>query len=103
MDFVSGFPLTQQKHDSVWVIVDRLTKSAHFIPIRIDYSMDRLVELYVDEIVCLHGVPLSIVLDRDPRFKVLEGTTVSLRYEAEFQYGIPSAVRWTVQKVNSST
>ena len=68
MDFVSGFPLTQQKHDSVWVIVDRLTKSAHFIPVRIDYSMDRLAELYVDEIVRLHGVSLSIVSDRDPRF-----------------------------------
>ena len=68
MDFVSGFPLTQQKHDFVWVIVDRLTKSAHFIPVRIDYSMDRLAELYVDEIVRLHGVPLSIVSDRDPRF-----------------------------------
>ena len=68
MDFVSGFPLRQQKHDSVWVIVDRLTKSAHFIPVRIDYSMDRLAELYVDEIKRLHGVPLSIVLDRDPQF-----------------------------------
>ena len=50
------------------MIVDRLTKSAHFIPVRIDYSMDRLVELYVDEIVRLHGVLLSIVSDRDPRF-----------------------------------
>ena len=68
MDFVSGFPLTQQKHDSVWVIIDRLTKSAHFIPVGIDYSMDRLAELYVEEIVRLHGVPLSIVSDRDPRF-----------------------------------
>ena len=68
MDFVLGFPLTNQKHDSVWVIIDRLTKSAHFIPIRIYYSMDRLAELYVDEIVRLHGVPLSIVSDRDPRF-----------------------------------
>ena len=65
---MSGFPLTQQKHDSVWVIVDKLTKSAHFIPVRIDYSMDRLVELYLDEIVRLHGVSLSIVSDRDPRF-----------------------------------
>ena len=65
MDFVSGFPLTQQKHDSVRVIVDRLTKSAHFILVRIAYSMDRLAELYVDEIVRLHAVPLSIVLDRD--------------------------------------
>ena len=68
MDFVSGFPLTQQKHDSIWVIVDRLTKSTHFIPVGIDYYMDRLAELYVDEIVRLHGVPLSIMSDRDPRF-----------------------------------
>ena len=63
-----GFPLTQQKHDSVWVIVDRLTKSAHFLPVKIDYSINRLAELYVDEIVRLHGVPLSIMSDRDPRF-----------------------------------
>ena len=69
MDFVSSFPLTQQKHDSVWVIIDKLTKSAHFIPVRMDYSMGRLAKLYVEEIVRLHGVPLSIVLDRDPRFK----------------------------------
>ena len=68
MDFVSGFPLMQQKHDYVWVIVDRLTKLAHFILVKIDYSMDQLAELYVDEIVRLHGVPLSIVSDRDPRF-----------------------------------
>ena len=50
------------------MIVDKLTKSAHFIPVRMDYSMDRLAELYVEEIVRLHGVPLSIVLDRDPHF-----------------------------------
>ena len=68
MDFVSGFPPTQQKHDSVWVIVDRLTKSTHFIPIRIDYSMDRLAELYVNEIMRLHGVLMSIMSDRDPHF-----------------------------------
>ena len=68
MDFVSSLPLTQKKHDLVWVITYRLTKSAHFIPVRINYSMDRLAELYVDEIVRLHGVPLSIVSDRDPRF-----------------------------------
>ena len=68
MDFVSSFPLTQQKHDSVWVIVDKLTKSTHFIPVRMDYFMDQLAELYVKEIVRLHGVSLSIVSDRDPRF-----------------------------------
>ena len=68
MDFVSGFPLTQRKHDAVWVIVDRLTKSAHFLSVRLDYSMDRLAKLYVSEIVRLHGIPLSIVSDCDPRF-----------------------------------
>ena len=50
------------------MIIDKLTKSAHFIPVRMDYSMDRLAELYVEEIVRLHGVPLSIMSDRDPRF-----------------------------------
>ena len=68
MDFVSGVPLMQQKHDSIWVIVDRITKSAHFILVMIDYSMVRLAGLYVDEIVRLHGVPLSIVSNRDLRF-----------------------------------
>ena len=68
MDFISSLPLTQRKHDAIWVIIDRLTKSAHFVPVRMDYSIDRLAELYVDEIVRLHGVPLSIVLDRDLRF-----------------------------------
>ena len=68
MDFVSGLPLTQRKHDAIWVIIDRLKKSTHFVPVRMNYSMDRLVELYVDEIVRFHGVPLSIVSDRDPRF-----------------------------------
>ena len=68
MDFVSSFPLTQRKHDAVWVIVDRLTKSAHFLPVRLDYSMDCLTKLYVSEISRLHGIPLSIASDRDPRF-----------------------------------
>ena len=68
MDFVSGFPLTQKKHDSIWVIVDRKTKSAHFLLVRLDYSMDWFAELYVNEIVRLHGIPISIVFDRDPQF-----------------------------------
>ena len=68
MDFVFGFPLTQRKHDAVWVIIDRLTKSAHFLLVQLDYSMDRLAELYVSEVVRLHGIPLSIVSDRDPQF-----------------------------------
>ncbi|KAJ8748359.1 hypothetical protein K2173_002996 [Erythroxylum novogranatense] len=68
MDFVTGLPLTQTKHDTVWVIVNKFTKSAHFLPVRPDYSLDRLADLYVNEIVRLHGIPLSIISDRDPRF-----------------------------------
>ncbi|KAL5578320.1 hypothetical protein UlMin_020019 [Ulmus minor] len=68
MDFVVGLPKTTNGHDSIWVIVDRLTKSAHFIPIRVTYSLEQLAELYVKEIVHLHGVPKSIISDRDARF-----------------------------------
>ena len=68
MDFISRFPLTQRKHDAVWVIVDKLTKFAHFLPVQLDYSMDRLVELYVNEIVRLHGISLSIVSNHEPQF-----------------------------------
>ncbi|KAL4346647.1 hypothetical protein GQ457_17G011550 [Hibiscus cannabinus] len=67
MDFVTGLPLTPSKKDSVWVIVDRLTKSAHFIPVRTNYPVDKLAKLYISEIVRLHGVPLSIISDRDPK------------------------------------
>ena len=68
MDFVAGLPKTRLGHDAVWVIVDRLTKSAHFLPVSMTYSVDALCKIYVKEIVKLHGVPLSIVSDRDARF-----------------------------------
>ena len=65
MDFVTGLPYTTGGFDSVWVIVDRLTKSAHFLPVKKTYSTDRLARLYVSRIVCLHGVLVSIVSDRE--------------------------------------
>ncbi|KAI3715141.1 hypothetical protein L6452_22111 [Arctium lappa] len=68
MDFVTKLPRTGKGHDSIWVIVDRLTKSAHFLPIREDYNMERLAQLYINEIVMRHGVPISIISDRDSRF-----------------------------------
>ncbi|GJZ07575.1 putative reverse transcriptase domain-containing protein [Tanacetum coccineum] len=55
-------------HDAIWVIVDLLTKSAHFLPMHEDYKMDRLSRLYLNEIVARHGVPISIISDRDSRF-----------------------------------
>ncbi|KAL4199083.1 hypothetical protein AMTRI_Chr03g49450 [Amborella trichopoda] len=68
MDFVFSLPRTSSGHDSIWVIVDRLAKAAHFLPIRMTYTLDRLAQLYIKEIVRLHGVPVSIVSDRDTRF-----------------------------------
>ncbi|KAA3461421.1 DNA/RNA polymerases superfamily protein [Gossypium australe] len=66
--FLSGLPVSSKKKDAIWVVVDRLTKSAHFIPVRTDFSLDKVAELYISKIVRLHGVPLFIVLDRDLRF-----------------------------------
>ena len=64
MDFVVGLPKTISKYDSIWVIVDRLTKSAHFIPVKVTYNAEKLAKLYILEVVRLHGVPLSIISDR---------------------------------------
>nr|GEU50997.1 reverse transcriptase domain-containing protein [Tanacetum cinerariifolium] len=68
MDFVTKLPMTSSGHDTIKVIVDQLTKSTHFLPMREDYKMDRLASLYLNEIVARHGVPISIILDRDSRF-----------------------------------
>ena len=65
MDFVTHLPRTPQRHDAIWVIVDWLTKSAHFLAVRM---LERFCRLYIQEIVWLHGVPVSIVSNRDLRF-----------------------------------
>ena len=68
MDLIVGLPRTQNGHDAIWVIVDRLTKVAHFIPIKETYRVAKLSELYIDNILRLHGAPKSIVSDRGPQF-----------------------------------
>ncbi|XP_059650799.1 uncharacterized protein LOC132296634 [Cornus florida] len=68
MDFVTGLPRSPRGNESVWVIIDRLTKTAHFLPVKVIDSAEALGRLYVREIVRLHGVLLSIVLDRDAKF-----------------------------------
>jgi transposase InsO family protein len=68
MDFIVGLPLTAKKMDSIWVIVDRLTKTAHFIAVHTTYSVRQYAELYVDHIVRLHGIPKTIVSDRGTQF-----------------------------------
>ena len=68
MDFVFKIPPTVQRHDDIWVVVDRLTKSTHFLPIYEKFSPRKLAELFMNHIVSLHGVLVSIISDRDPRF-----------------------------------
>ncbi|KAJ0481094.1 putative nucleotidyltransferase, Ribonuclease H [Helianthus annuus] len=68
MDFITKLPRTPRGHDTIWAIVDRLTKSAHFLPIREKDNTSKLTEIYMREIVTRHGVPLSIISDRDGRF-----------------------------------
>jgi hypothetical protein len=68
VDFIVGLPRTPAGYDSIWVIVDRLTKVAHFIPVRTNYTGAKLALLYMAQIVCLHGVPKKIVSDRGSLF-----------------------------------
>ena len=68
MDFIVGLPRTRDGYGSIWVIVDRLTKVAHFIPVKTTYSGAKLAELYISSIICLHGVPKKIILDRGSQF-----------------------------------
>ena len=68
MDLVLGLPKSSRGNDVMWVIIDRLMKSTNFLPIRTTFTLDKLASLYVKEVVRLHGISMSIVLDRDTRF-----------------------------------
>ncbi|XP_052482945.1 uncharacterized protein LOC128036111 [Gossypium raimondii] len=110
MEFVSGLPLIPIKNDSVWVIVDRLTKSAHFIPVRMNYYLQKLAKLYISEIVRLHEVPISIISDRDPHFtsrfwkKLYEALGLRLDFSTAFHLQIDANVRliWDRLKATSN-
>jgi hypothetical protein len=68
IDFIVGLPRTQKGYDSIWVVVDRLTKVAHFIPVKTTYNGAQLAQKYMARIVCAHGVPKRIVSDRGTQF-----------------------------------
>ncbi|GKF39467.1 reverse transcriptase domain-containing protein [Tanacetum coccineum] len=68
MDFITKLPKSSQGFDTIWVIVDRLTKSAHFLPIRENDPLDKLARLYLNMIVARHGIPVSIICDHNGRF-----------------------------------
>jgi hypothetical protein len=87
IDFIVGLPRTQSGYDSIWVIVHRLTKVAHFIPIKTTYSGLQLAELYMFRIVCLHGVPKKIVSDR--------GTQFTSRFWERFHEALDTQLRFS--------
>ena len=105
MDFMVGLPLTRRKHDSVWVVVDRLTKSADFLLVRTDYSLDKLAELYIKEIVLLHGILISIIHYFRPRsevyLEIFGKIARGFRHSTEFPHNVPPTDRWTIKKSNS--
>jgi hypothetical protein len=68
IDFITEFPNTTRKHDSIMVVVDKLTKDSHFILVKLTYKETNIAEIYMKDIVRLHGVPKENVLDRDPKF-----------------------------------
>jgi hypothetical protein len=68
IDFVVGLPMTAHKFDSIWVIVDQLSKFAHFIPVNTNYRVQKYAGIYIAHVLCLHGVPKMIISDRGSQF-----------------------------------
>ncbi|GJR94375.1 putative reverse transcriptase domain-containing protein [Tanacetum coccineum] len=93
IDFMTKLPRTSSRHDTIWVIVDRLTKSAHFLPMHEDFKIDRLARLYLNEIVARHGVPISIISDHDSRF-TLRFCVRCASFEALYGRKYHSPIMW---------
>jgi hypothetical protein len=92
MDFIVGLPRTQVGYDSIWVIVDKLMKVAHFVPVKRTYSGAKLAELYMTQIVCQHGVPKKIVSDRGSRF--------TSKFWEKFHESMDSKLNFSISSTN---
>nr|GEU99384.1 hypothetical protein [Tanacetum cinerariifolium] len=104
MDFIIKLPRSSSGHDMIWVIVDRLTMSAYFLVIREEYKMEKITRLYTNEIVARHGVPVSIILDRDSWFITRFWQTLqkALRTRLDMRHGLSSLDRWTNNSYHAS-
>jgi hypothetical protein len=81
MDFIIGLPNTSMRHDSIWIIIDRLTKTAHFLPVHTTYNVKKYAEIYLDQIVRLHGIPKMIISDRGAQFVARSGSNFKMLLE----------------------
>ena len=102
MDFVTHLPRTLQRHDTIWVIVDRLTKSAHFLVVRITSTLKEFYRLYIREIVRLHRVPVSIVSRSQVHDTLLEEFPKGHRDAVDNEYCVPSMDRWSIGEDHTS-
>jgi hypothetical protein len=103
MDFVIRLPRTQKGNDSIWVIIDRLTKIAHFIPVKTTFGRATIARIYLKEIVSLHGIPRKIVSDRGTQFtSILDESSASYGHQARLQHSLSPPVRWSDRKSQQS-
>jgi IS30 family transposase len=102
MDFINGLPSTPKGNDSIWVIVDRLTKVTHFILVHTTYGGDKLVKLYIDNILKLHGVSKSIISDRGAQFvsKFWRSLHQTLKIKLEFSSAYHPQTDGQTERVN---
>jgi hypothetical protein len=102
IDFIVSLPGTSQKHDSIWAIVDRLTKMTHFLPVHMTYTAKKYAEFYLDRIVCLHGIPKTIISDRGALFVAcfLEQLQASLGTKLIQSLAYHPQMDWQTERVN---
>ncbi|GKA05332.1 retrotransposon protein, putative, ty3-gypsy subclass [Tanacetum coccineum] len=100
MDFVTGLPRTQRKHDAIWVVVDRLTKSAHFLPIRKDYPVSKLAEMFQQEIVRLHGNVVLLFVGIREKLKEAQTASKSYADRQSQSVRVPAGVKNVFLKVS---
>ncbi|KAL0561193.1 hypothetical protein IC582_001614 [Cucumis melo] len=102
MDFITGLPKTLKGYTVIWVVVDRLTKSSHFVPRKSTYTASKWGQLYMTEIVRLHGVPVSIVSDRDARFtsKFWKGLQLALGTRLDFSTAFHPQPDGQIERLN---
>jgi hypothetical protein len=105
MDFITNFPKTIKKHDAIMVLVDKLSKTSHFIPIKSTFKAIDVANIFMKEIFRLHGFPKTIILDRDAKFTLSfwKSLFVGLQNTIGVQHGLPSSNRWLDRKSEHST
>jgi hypothetical protein len=102
MDFIVGLPNTSQNHDSIWVIVDRLTKTTHFLPVHTTHRAEKYAEIYIDQIVRLHGIPRTIVSGRGAPFVARFWEQLQVTWNpCNKKLSVPSSDRWSDRKGKS--